>query len=74
LPEHGPQDIAIDLVDNAELPAVKLYPISQDELKLLKEYIEEMVKTGKIQPGSGASSSPVFFVKEKTGKLRLVVD
>ena len=74
LPEHGPQDIAINLLPNSELPAAKLYPMSQDELQVLKEYIEEMMKHGKIQEGSGSAGSPVFFVKEKTGKLRLVVD
>src|SRR4029077_6705717 len=74
LPEHGPQDIAINLKPDATLPSAKLYPMSQDELQLLREYIEEMVRCSKIRPGSGAAGSPVFFVKEKTGKMRLVVD
>ena len=33
-----------------------------------------MVATGKIRPGKGHAGSSVFFVKEKTGKMRLVVD
>ena len=74
LPEHGPQDIAINLLSDAQLPPAKLYPMSQDELQLLREYIDEMLANGKIQPGSGALGCPVFFVKEKTGKMRLVVD
>ena len=74
LPQHGPQDIAIDLLPDTEPPSGKLYPMSQDELALLREYIEEMVKSGKIRPGKGTAGSPVFFVKEKTGKMRLVVD
>ena len=53
LPEHGPQDIALNLLPDAQLPAVKLYPMSQDELQLLTEYIDEMLANGKIQPGSG---------------------
>ena len=68
-PEHGPQDIAINLLPDAQLPAAKLYPMSQDELQLLREYIDEMLVNGKIQPGSGALGCPVFFVKEKTGKM-----
>ena len=48
--------------------------MSQDELQLLRKYIDEMLANGKIQPGSGALGCPVFFVKEKTGKMRLVVD
>ena len=74
LPEHGPQDIAINLLHHSELPAAKLYPMSHDELQVLKEYVEEMLKTGKIQVGSGAAGSAVFFVKETIGKLTLVVD
>ena len=74
LPEHGPQDCAIELLPNTEPPSGKLYPMSQDELQLLREFIEEMVATGKIRPGKGHAGSPVFFVKEKTGKMRLVVD
>ena len=74
LPEHGPQDCAIDLLPNTEPPSGKLYPISQDELQLLREYIEEMVATGKIRPGKRHAGSPGFFVKEKTGKMHLVVD
>ena len=41
LPEHGPQDIAINLLPDTELPSAKLYPMSQDELQLLKEYIDD---------------------------------
>ena len=32
LPEHGPQDCAIDLLPNTEPPSGKLYVMSQDEL------------------------------------------
>ena len=74
LPEHGPQDCAIELLPKTEPPFGKLYAISQDEIQLLSEYIEEMVAPGKIRPGKGHAGSPVFFVKEKTGKMRLVVD
>ena len=48
LPEHGPQDIAINLLSDAQLPAAKLYPMSQDELQLLRKYIEEMLTNSKI--------------------------
>ena len=58
---------------SVQLPAAKLYPMSQDELQLLRKYINEMLANCKIQPGSGALSCPGFLVKEKTGKMRLVV-
>ena len=73
LPEYRPQDCAIELLPNTEPPSGKLYPMSQGKLQLLRVYIEEMVATGKIRPGKGHAGSPVFFVKEKTGKMRLVV-
>ena len=74
LPEHGPQDIAINLLSDAQLPAAKLYPMSQDELQLLRKYIEEMLTNSKIQPRYGALGCPVFLVKEKTGKMQLDID
>ena len=48
--------------------------MSQDELQLLRKYIEEMLTNSKIQPGYGALGCPVFFVKEKTGKMQLDID
>ena len=63
LPEHRPQDSAIDLLPNKEPPSGKQYLMSQDELQLLREYIQEMVMTSKIRLGKGHAGSPVFFVK-----------
>ena len=74
LPEYGPHDISIDLIPDGKLPQAKLYPMSQDELELLREYINEMMRNGKIQPESGTIGCPVFFVQEKTGKMRFVVN
>ena len=37
LPEHGPQNCAIDLLPNTEPPSGKLYPMPQNELQLLRE-------------------------------------
>ena len=74
LPEHGLQDCAIDLLPNTEPPSGKLYLMSQDVMQLLREYIEEIVATDKMRLGEGHAGSLVFFVKEKTGKMRLVVD
>ena len=68
-PEHGPQDCAIELLPNTEPPSGKLYRMSQDQLQLLREYIGEMVATGKTRPRKGHAGSPVFFVKEETVKM-----
>jgi len=43
LPVHGEQDMTIDIELGKQPPLVKLYPLSPDELKLLKEYLDEML-------------------------------
>ena len=48
--------------------------MSQEELQLLKEYIDEMLQQGKIRPSKSSAGAPIFFVKNRNGKLRLVVD
>ena len=40
----------------------------------MRDYIEEMVMSGKIGSGKGTAGSPDLFVKEKIGKMHLVVD
>ena len=74
LPEHGPHDMTITLQDGKEPPAGHLYPLSKDELDLLKEYLDEMLRTKKIRPSKGAAGAPIFFAKHPSGKLRIVVD
>ena len=53
LPEHDPQDIAINLLPDAQLPAANLYSMPQDDLQLPRKYIDKMLTNGKIQLGSG---------------------
>ena len=36
--------------------------------------MEGMVLSGKIRPSKGTAGSLVFFCKEQTGKMRLVID
>jgi len=74
LPAHGPHDMEINLEPGKVPPAGSLYPLSKDELDLLKDYLEEMTRTGKIRPSSGAAGAPIFFAKQASGKLRIVVD
>jgi len=74
LPAHGEQDMTIDLEPGKQPPSGKLYPLSPDELKLLKEYLNEMLKNGKIHPSKSSAGAPIFFAKQANGKLRLVVD
>jgi len=74
LPAHGPQDIVIDLEPGKQPLSGKLYPLSPDELELLKEYLDEILRTGKIRPSKSGTGAPIFFVKQPNGKLCIMVD
>lgn len=74
LPSHGPHDLHIDLVDDATLPTGRLYQLSADELRALREFIDENLAKGYIRPSRAPGGAGVFFAKKKDGGLRLVVD
>src|SRR5215475_5552167 len=48
--------------------------MSEKELGLLKEELERLLKLGHIRPSTSPYGAPVFFVEEKTGKIRMVTD
>ena len=73
LPQHGPQDHAIDL-QGAEPGFGPLYNLSAVELKVLREYIDENLQKGFIRPSTSPAGAPILFVKKKDGSLRLCVD
>jgi len=74
LPAYGPQDMVIDLEPGKQPPSGKLYPLSSEELELHKEYLDEMLRTGKIRPSKSSAGAPKFFAKQANGKLRIMVD
>jgi len=74
LPPHRPYDHKIDLEEGMEPPFGKIYNMSETELKLLKDYIDDMLGKGFIRPSSSAASAPVLFTKNPNGSLRLCVD
>jgi len=55
-------------------PSGKLYPLSPDELELLKEYLDEMLKNEKIRPSKSSTGGTIFVAKQANGKLRIVID
>ena len=64
LPEHSEYDIYIELDANKKLPVGRLYPLARDELDLLKDYLDEMVKYEKIRPAKSPAGAPIFFAKQ----------
>jgi len=69
LPTHGPQDMVIDPEAGKQLPSGKLYLLSSDELELLKEYLDEMLRNRKIMPRKSNAGTPIFFAKQANGNL-----
>jgi len=74
LPAYRPQDMVIHLEPEKQPPSGKLYPLSSDELELLKECLDEMLRTGKIWLSKSSTGAPIFFAKQANGKLHIVVD
>lgn len=75
LPEHKPWDHTIDLKSDApETLRSKVYPMPVNEQEELERFLEENLRKGYIVPSKSPMASPVFFVKKKDGKLRLIQD
>jgi len=74
LPPHHPYDLKINLKEGSQPPVGPIYSLSASEQEALKEFIEENLNTGFIQPTSSPHGAPVLFVKKKDGSLNLCVD
>ena len=75
LPEHQPWDHAIDLEPDATTHwKIKSYPMAANEQEELDKFLKEHVSKGYLVPSKSPMASPVFFIKKKDGKLRLVQD
>ena len=70
VPPSRPYDHEINL-DNTFIPKIgKVYPLSPDECKATKDFLDENLTSGKICPSNSPQASPFFFVKKKDGGLR----
>ena len=75
LPEHRPWDHTIDLEPDAVKHwKIKSYPMSPAEQAELDKFLTEHIAKGYLVPSKLPMASPVFFIKKKDGKLRLVQD
>ncbi len=72
---HCPKvDLNIELQEGKQPPYGPLYPLSPAELKVLRQYLEENLKKGFIQPSKSPAVVPILFVPKKDGTLRLYID
>jgi hypothetical protein len=73
LPKHQPWDHMINLKSNApETLKTKVYPMLINEQKTLDQFIQENLEKGYIVPSKSPMALSVFFVKQKTGDIRLI--
>jgi transposase InsO family protein len=74
LPEHGPHELAIDLVEGQQPPWGPIYPLSAVELTTLRQHLDKELATGWIRPSRSPAGAPILFAKKKDGSLRLCID
>jgi hypothetical protein len=75
LPEHAPYDHAIDIKEGETPPWGPIYALNAHELETLREWLKEMLQTGKIRRSKSSAAAPIFFVPKPHGRgLRLVID
>jgi hypothetical protein len=75
LPSHKPYDHAIDVQDGQHPPWGPVYPLSETELEVLRNWLKDMMATGKIRKSKSLAAAPILFVPKAHGSgLRLCVD
>jgi transposase InsO family protein len=67
-------DLAIEIQEGQEPPYGPLYPLSQAELGVLRQYLQENLSKGFIRLSKSPAASPILFVPKKDGTLRLCID
>ena len=74
LPPERPVNYYIEIEENSKPPYRPLFQLPPADLEATKMYIADLLNKEKIRPSKSPFGSPLFFVKEKEGKLRGVVD
>jgi len=69
-PESKPWDHKIELKEGFKEKPAKIYPLTQEEEKLTREFIDENLKKGYIRTSESPMASPFFFVPKADGKKR----
>src|SRR5204862_7527538 len=73
-PHRGPLDHHINPEPGSKPVFGPIYNLSETELQVLKEYIDENLRKRFIRPSTSPFGSPVLFVKKPDGSLRLCID
>src|SRR5204862_703171 len=73
-PHRGSLDHAIPLEKDSKPVFGPIYNLSETELQVLREYIDENLRKRFIHPSTSPFGSPVLFVKKPDSSLRLCMD
>jgi len=74
LASHHSYDLQINLEEGAQPLVSPIYSLSVSEQEALKEFIEENLNIGFIQPNSSPHDALVLFIKKKDSSLCLCVN
>ncbi len=74
LPQHKPWDHEIRIQEGKTPTFGPIYGLSERELTVLREYLDENLKKGFIRRSESPAGHPILFVPKKDGSDRLCVD
>ena len=74
MPTRKVWDHAIDVKKGFVLRKGKVYPLSREERKEVRKFIEEQSRKRYIRSSKSPQTALVFFVGKKDGKKRMVQD
>jgi transposase InsO family protein len=74
LPQHKPWDHEIKIQEGKTPTFGPIYGLSERELTVLREYLDENLKKGFIRRSESPAGHPILFVPKKDGSDRLCVD
>ena len=72
MPTKKVWDHTIDMKERFVLRKGKVYLLSREEREKVREFIKEQLRKGYIWPSKSPQTAPVFFVKKKDGKKKIV--
>ena len=73
-PHRGELDHHINLEPGSKPVFGPIYNLSETELQVLKDYIDDNLRKRFIRPSTSPFGAPVLFVKKPNGSLRLCID
>jgi len=74
LSEHKPWDHKIPLLNDKQPKWMPLYPMSEDQLKKVRTYLDENLKREFIRPSKSLTGYLILFVSKKNGTKWLCVN